>query len=346
MPRVTHNRTQPRQLRSQPRKLFVAIAMLLVTRGAFADSESAPDDNADLEQVLVTGEQPGPGLWKVSKGDHVLWILGTNSPVPKRMQWHSKEVEHAIADSQEVIGTVQVKLDIGFFRGLFLLPSVLGARKNPDGKELRDVLPPDVYARWVALKRKYIGNDSGIERFRPIFAAQRLYSTAINRVGMTWKDPIWPRIEELAKKEKVPIKSPTLNLPTDGAKQAIKDFSKESLDDVECLSQTMARLESDLDALRLRANAWAVGDIAAMRSLAIHEPGAACLNALMSAAVLEKYGFNDLPQRFADLWTRTAEDALSRNASTFAVLSISLLLQSHSWIERLRAEGYVVDEPS
>jgi hypothetical protein len=196
------------------------------------------------------------------------------------------------------------------------------------------------------LKRKYIGEDSGLERFRPIFAAQKLYSKAIDRVGMTWKDPIWPRIEELAKKEKVPIKTPILNLPTDKAKQAIKEFSKESLDDVECLSQTMARLESDLDALRLRSNAWAVGDVAAMRAMSIHEPGAACLNAVMSAAVLEKYGFNDLPQRFADVWLQTAEDALSRNTSTFAVLPVSILLQSNSWIEHLRAKGYVVEEPS
>jgi hypothetical protein len=178
--------TNPRR---QPHRTLIAITLLLFAYIASADPQPTPEDqNGDLEQVLVTGEQPGPGLWKVSKGDHVLWILGTSSPVPKRMQWHSNEVERAIAESQEVIGSVQVKIDIGFFRGLLLLPSVLGARKNPEGKELQDVLPPDVYARWVALKRKYIGNDSGIEKFRPIFAAQRLYSKAIDRVGMTWKD--------------------------------------------------------------------------------------------------------------------------------------------------------------
>lgn len=328
-------------------RAFIALAWMMFASSSFAQSEASADDNStDVEQVLVTGEQPGPGLWKVSKGDHVLWILGANSPVPKRMQWHSDEVERAIAESQQVLANVQVKIDIGFFRGLLLLPSVLGARKNPDGKKLKDVLPPDVYARWVGLKRKYIGDDSGLERFRPIFAAQKLYTKAIDRVGMTWKDPIWPRIEDLAKKEKVPIKTPILNLPTDKAKQAIKEFSKESLDDVECLSQTMARLESDLDTLRLRANAWAVGDVAAMRAMSIHEPGAACLNAAMSAAVLEKYGFNDLPQRFANVWMQAAEEALNRNTSTFAVLPVAVVFQSHSWIDRLREKGYVVEEPS
>jgi hypothetical protein len=338
-------RTAPTDRRPLAQSL-IALTLFLFAPLALADPIVPSEDRGDLEQVLVTGEQPGPGLWKVSKGDHVLWILGSNTPVPKRMQWRSQEVERVIAESQQVIGNVRVKIDIGFFRGLLLLPSVLGARKNPDGKELKDVLPADVYARWIALKRKYIGEDAGLERFRPIFAAQRLYSKAIDRVGMTWKDPIWPRIEDLAKKEKVPINVPTLTLPTDKAKQAIKDFSKESLDDVECLSQTMARLESDLDALRLRANAWAVGDIAAMRSMSIHEPGAACLNAVMNASVLEKYGFSDLPQRFAEVWEQTAETALNQNTSTLAVLPLSLLVQSRNWIDRLRAKGYVVEEPS
>ncbi|HEU4602733.1 MAG TPA: TraB/GumN family protein, partial [Steroidobacteraceae bacterium] len=115
--------------------LFIAVALLALAPMRIAADEIQTDDDS-VEQLLVTGEQPGPGLWKVSKGDHVLWILGSSSPVPKRMQWHSKEVEEVIAESQEVIGSVQVKIDIGFFRGLLLLPSALGARKNPDGKEL------------------------------------------------------------------------------------------------------------------------------------------------------------------------------------------------------------------
>src|SRR5690348_2085441 len=35
---------------------------------------------ATLQTVLVRGSQPGPGLWRVSKGDHTLWILGTLGP--------------------------------------------------------------------------------------------------------------------------------------------------------------------------------------------------------------------------------------------------------------------------
>ena len=58
---------------------------------------------ADLPVVVVTGVQPGPGLWKVSKGDHVLWVLGTLSPLPRAMQWQSREVDEVIGASQQVL---------------------------------------------------------------------------------------------------------------------------------------------------------------------------------------------------------------------------------------------------
>src|SRR5690242_6990029 len=96
---------------------------------------AAPPDAID--EIVVSGEQPGPGLWKVTKGDHVLWILGTLSPLPKRMTWRSGEVEKVVARAKEVIGQEQVIANVGFFRGITLLPSLLRARYNPDGAVLK-----------------------------------------------------------------------------------------------------------------------------------------------------------------------------------------------------------------
>ncbi|HEY5808702.1 MAG TPA: TraB/GumN family protein, partial [Povalibacter sp.] len=129
-----------------------------------------------FEEVLVTGEQPGPGLWKVSRGEHTLWILGTYTPLPKKFKWRSKGVEALIAESQELLtsGSVDADANIGFFKALTLLPAALAVRKNPDGKTLQEVLPSEVYAKWLEVNKKYIGNDRGIEKFRPLFAALEL----------------------------------------------------------------------------------------------------------------------------------------------------------------------------
>lgn len=65
--------------------------------------ESAPPDPSpgEPETVLVTGEHPGPGLVKVSRDGHVLWVLGSIGSVPETIAWRTDEVEAAIAQSQE-----------------------------------------------------------------------------------------------------------------------------------------------------------------------------------------------------------------------------------------------------
>ncbi|NCF33694.1 MAG: hypothetical protein GWP50_09010 [Proteobacteria bacterium] len=46
-------------------------------------------DQQIIEEVVVTGVRPGPPLWKVTHNNHVLWLFGTLSPIPKRMQGDS-----------------------------------------------------------------------------------------------------------------------------------------------------------------------------------------------------------------------------------------------------------------
>jgi hypothetical protein len=46
-----------------------------------------------LDTALVVGEQPGPGLWKVSRDDHVMWVLANYGPLPKGMTWRSQQIE-------------------------------------------------------------------------------------------------------------------------------------------------------------------------------------------------------------------------------------------------------------
>src|SRR6202020_2679371 len=85
------NRIHPTALRmSRWAPVLLAGASLLVCHAAAAQNN---DPSATLDEIVVTGERAGPGLWHVYQGAAQLWIFGTVSPLPKDMTWRSTQLE-------------------------------------------------------------------------------------------------------------------------------------------------------------------------------------------------------------------------------------------------------------
>jgi hypothetical protein len=160
-----------------------------------------PGAVVDMDTVVVSGVQPGPGLWRVSKGDHVLYILGTQSPLPRDMTWRADELRQVLGEAGAVLGPpgVTIGADIGFFRGLTLMPSALKAMKNPDGATLDEVLPADLYQRGSVLRRRYLGRDRGVEKKRPLIAVYELYRAALEHNGLKQGGVVGPVIDQVLK---------------------------------------------------------------------------------------------------------------------------------------------------
>jgi len=305
-------------------------------------------EEQQLEAVVVSGLQPGPGLWQVRKGDHVLWVLGTLEPLPRDIEWETDEAALVIGQSQQVLLSPVGKLsaDVGFFGGLALLPTALGARKNPDKRTLSELMPAELHARWELLKRQYLGRGRGIEKKRPLLAANKLYSRAIARNGMTLEPLVDKQVQKLAKRARVAITRPTLAIRLDDTRSALKEVAATDLDDLRCFEETLDRLEQDLDTMRDRANAWAVGDIEALAELPFVDQRQSCANAILSAAAIRERGLEDLPERMGEVWLEAAEAALAVNRSTFAVLPMRQLLATDGYLSTLQARGYEVVAPA
>ena len=329
------------------RRAALASFLAAVSIAAFAADAPGPAEEpvSRLDTVVVTGAQPGPGLWRVSKDEHVLWILGTMTPLPKKMAWVSTEVEATVAASQEVVLGPSATLEVGVFAGLALLPSLVGARNNPDGRQLSEVMPAELYARWLPLKQRYLATDRDVEKHRPIFAANELYEAAIDRAGLSGANVFEPVVTRAAKKHGVPITRPLLKLKVEKPREAMKEFKKSPLDDLECFERTLARVDGDLDAMKTRANAWATGDLQALRDLPYADQYSACEDAVLRATVSQERGLDELKPKLRKLWLDAAENALVKNASTFAVLSMRELLGDEGLLAELRAKGYEVLEP-
>jgi hypothetical protein len=310
-------------------------------------SQADPDTAKQLETVEVRGEMPGPGLWKVSKDDHVLWILGTLSPLPANVEWRSAELEARLDEAEAIIYPpgVSVTSGLGMFRTALLLPSLLGARRNPDGATLQDVLPPDLYERWANLKPTYLGRDRAVERWRPIFAAEKLHREALDTAGLTFDSPASALVDSSAKKRNLPTIKPTVQVIIDDPKLAISEFKANVLGDTDCFERTLQRLESDLDLLRTRANAWAVGDLEVLRELGGANPDSACIDALLSASALQRHGLDDLPEKKRAVWLSAVEQALGEHRISVGLLPIAELLKPDGYLADLANRGYVVTAP-
>jgi TraB/PrgY/gumN family len=304
-----------------------------------------PGAAAALEEVLVTGERPGPGMWRVSKRNHDLWILGMLEPLPKKMMWRSAAVDARIAVSQVVLAAPRVSADVGFFRGLTLLPSLLRARRSPDGQTLEQALPHDLYVRWLALRVKFLRSWSDDERMRPMLAALDLYTHALDASGLTSDESVWADVEQIARKHRVPIQPVTLNLKIDDPKAAIRELGQISRDaEIGCLETTIARLETELPPMRQRANLWSLGDIDGLRAMHYADEQSACLHAFFSVPQFRDQFFQ-AKEQLTDAWLAAADDALDRNESSFAVLPMTELLKPDGWLAKLRARGYTVVSP-
>jgi hypothetical protein len=326
---------------------LVAVAVLLAmaqqaaafpsTTTGVAGKSRAATHVVNLHAVTVTGVQPGPGLWKVSRGDHVLWILGTLDELPGGIQWQAHDVRERMAQAQRVLQApvVYIHADVDYFDKLAF---------NPPGRKLQDVMPPDVYARWLRLKAKYIGRDDGIESHRPIFAAIRLYLVALQRVGLS-SQVIDPVIKDAMKQHHLRSTPVVYRAEPVGPSGEVRNFDLAQADDLQCFEKTLDHLESDVEVIRARANAWALGDLDRLLQLPMSDQLDVCRTVIAESGSLRKLGIAGLHAKMRDVWVTKASYALDTDKVSFALLPMEYLLGPDNYLVTLQAQGDRVELP-
>jgi hypothetical protein len=321
-----------------------------------ATATESPMAESPIETVVVTGEYAGPGMWQITHPDHpghTLWIVGEPPLLPMGMRFHSQQVARVASQSQEILrrGGFGLKPDkkIGMFRILTLVPAALKLRKNPDKTTLQELIPPDIYARWLVQKKLYLGRDSGVEKMRPFLVAEKLREAAIKELqlgyGGSWGE-VWAHVQ----KKKIPVTSPTLEFTfkTDDLRGQIKAASRQKLADEECFAKTVELTEalSNKQVEDARARAWATGDLTKLQELPpLPNPGPACEQAIVDALVMTTPVPTDVREQMDELWFAAAGKAVTKNESTLAFVPMSDLLGENGYLESLRKRGYEILAP-
>jgi uncharacterized protein YbaP (TraB family) len=305
------------------------------------DASPAPAEAEAVEEVTVTGERAGPGLWKVRRGDNTLYLLGTMSPLPRKVEWRSREVESVLDRAQRLIpSSTDVDADIGPIKAVRLYMQFRKLRDNPEDGTLGAVLPPELFQRFESLRLRYAPRNTDMLERRPVIAAAELWREALERSGLTMRNDVGRTVTRLARSRKIAISEPQVRI--DDPQGALAEVAKIPVDaEIACMAATLDRLESDLAAARQRAEAWSVGDVSALRPKANSDQQEACWSALMTSPKIA-----EIRERFDRAWFDIAIDSLEKLPVTLAVVPIEELLGRRGILERLRARGYEVDEPT
>jgi uncharacterized protein YbaP (TraB family) len=288
-----------------------------------------------MDELVVTGERTGPGMWRVHRGAAQVWILGSMSPLPKAITWRSKQVEQVLEGTSQVL--VQKPFEIGIARILWLLLTERKFLMVTGGKRLKDVLPAELHARFAAQRAKYTDDPNKWERFRPIIAAAFLQQAALHQVGLSTRLDLGAAMRSLAKKHHVRVEEIKIAGVSD-VMEALKTLPPAT--ENACVAASLATVESDLPRLVDRAQAWASGNIERIQKLREPAEVDACRAALDSGV-----GAADLISRMRRTWLSAIEAHLQNAGVTVAVMNIDLLLEPGGVLDQLRAEGYEVDAP-
>jgi len=299
-----------------------------------------PAADAALPEVLVEGQHQGPRMWTVHRGDHVLWILGTVTPLPKKMVWQPDAVREVLAQSQEVVPAwPSYGIGANPFTALRVFIQWRRMQKPPDRLPLKDTLPPALYARVTALEAKYDPHDSRLEELRPMLAAERLTTRVLDASGLALHNEVQATVLTLAREQGVRVRQDKLKI--DDPVDVLKDMGATPLSaEIACLDAVVTRLESDLGPMQARARAWALGDVDTLRQLPHADEKTACITAVSTSERVRA-----LIARAQDDWLTVVEDSLARNRGTLAVQSMDRLLGEHGALATLKARGYAVEGP-
>ena len=310
-------------------------ASLMAGSWAAAPSRAVELPPQQLDEVVVTGERPGPGMWHVHRGSAQLWILGSISPLPKGITWRSTQVEQLLGSTSQVL--VPKPLEIGIVRILWLLITERQVLMVRGGKRLKDVMPTSLYARFALQRAKFTNDPDKWERYRPIIATAFLQQAAFHQVGLSARLDLGAAVRSLAKKHGVRVQEVKIAGVGD-VLDALKTMQPAT--ENTCVEASLVTIESGLPRLMDRAQAWATGNVERIENLPEPAEVDACLAALDSGAAS-----GDLIARVRRTWLESLVKSLQGGGVTLAVVNMDLLLGHSGLLDELRAQGYEVDAP-
>lgn len=285
-----------------------------------AASDSAPESQwATGPEIVVTAE---PAMWKLTKGDSVVWVMGTLSLWPADFQWKQVRFLRVLKGSRQL-----------------LVPASKYQRMRSDpslpGQTLKDVLTPETYQRFTTAVEAEGLSTEAYSGLRPAWAGYRFTSDFLTRhkISTTYYPPA---VRQLAADNHVPI----VEVADTGLKSLDEHFSRMDPADAEaCLNDYLDNIRYYQFDMPSVADAWAHSDLKTVLQYYRDPSYITCLLKTRSATA-------SYDEQAVDRMTRAIREALNKPGKVVAVVIVTDLLRKHGVLDRLKAEGVEITVPA
>lgn len=294
------------------------------------EAPSAPDPEAWINPVVVTARRPGPALWRVTKGDAELVILGVVGPVPEHLAWDTVRVEKALTGAHELLLRPVMTVGLGDLFSFFAVARRL--RAEPDHTLERELSPAE-HARWTAACQTIGREPACFNGWKLNAAGLQILAGYNRRAGLSSAEPE-RTVVRLARARKVPVRRVTstgLDLL-----RALPETSPARAH--ACFDGALDQLDHEREHAEPAARAWTVGDLQQVRR---HYTRAMTADCYPEKQIVQAQRTQALAEQLAAL-----QAALSRPGRTVAVMELGDLLSPDGLLQRLRGDGVRISEPS
>jgi hypothetical protein len=298
--------------------------------GPQAAEEPIPESSTVVAELDVIKRLPGPALWKVTKGDSEVFILGGLTPLPHMLEWDTQRIQRALDGSSALYLQPRPRLGILGSIGLVFNKSAL---ELPHGQTLDQALTPPERARFLALMAAIHKKPKDYAHWKPAVAGLLLIADWRKAAGLSEGKP-GTTVMHLAKDRRVPVRYvgdfdlgpyiKTVRTLSPAANQA-------------CFDAAMDDIDRETVHAREAASAWAKGDLKGV--------GQSYRVSVLDRCLLQVPSVQGLVDKGTDEGVKTIQTALAKPGKSVAVVDLNFLMRAGGILDRLKAQGAEISVP-
>lgn len=296
-----------------------------------AQAQTAADDKAQVEEIIVTGRKSGVPMWTVRSDTTTVVLVGGIEGVSKTTQWNPEALVDSLRRADRVMFPQSHALTASNpFRIIGWLAKYKKMGSLPKDQSLGQFAGPEAMRRLSALQARGMAQKD-FERRHPFHLANDLRDRAKGDVN--YGRNVAEYVEKAVKAHKLKLTVDPISKSK--AKPVVKDlFASTPNEHVPCLKDAIAAAEAGPAAVQARSDAWAARRVAEVLASPADRVYSSCWPAGAGIG------------RSIDDLTAEMRALLAEEQVTVAVLGLRALAANGAILDRLQAAGYDIQGPA